>query len=232
MKVVILQSNYIPWKGYFDLINDADIFVFYDCVKYTKNDWRNRNKIYTKNGLQWLTIPISSNATKQLIEEVDIDNGNWQNLHYNSLFYGYRKAPFFYQLEELLEIYLVNNRWVKLSNLNQFLIKLISEKIGIKTVFRQANDFEMKGNKIEKLLSILNSIGASEYISGKAAQSYLFGSETMFNDYNIQLTYKEYPNYPVYRQLSSNFEQSVSILDMIANIDWSEINSYIWNYER
>jgi hypothetical protein len=90
----------------------------------------------------------------------------------------------------------------------------------------------MKGDKIEKFLSILNSIGASEYISGKAAQPYLFGSETLFNDYNIQLTYKEYPNYPVYRQLSSNFEQSVSIFDMIANIDWSEINSYIWNYER
>src|SRR4051812_8183445 len=107
MKVVILQSNYIPWKGYFDLINDADIFVFYDEVKYTKNDWRNRNKIYTKNGMQWLTIPIHKDAVKQKISEVEMPDNSWQELHHKSLEFGYKSAPYYKQLEPLLtELYL------------------------------------------------------------------------------------------------------------------------------
>ncbi len=81
-------------------------------------------------------------------------------------------------------------------------------------------------------MSINTSIGASEYISGKAAKSYLLSSEIMFKDSHIQLTYKEYPNYPVYKQLLSGFEQGVSILDMIAHINWEDIKNYIWNYER
>src|SRR3954469_16903743 len=98
MKVVVLQSNYVPWKGYFDLIHDADLFVFYDEVKYTKNDWRNRNKIFTTNGVQWLTIPISKDAVKQKISQVEIKDNGWQELHYKSLFFGYKSAPFFNQL--------------------------------------------------------------------------------------------------------------------------------------
>src|SRR3954468_728178 len=102
MKVVILQSNYVPWKGYFDLIHDADLFVFYDEVKYTKNDWRNRNRIYSKNGLQWLTIPIPHSAVKQKISEVLLPEGDWPAQHYKSLSFGYGKAPFFGQLDELM----------------------------------------------------------------------------------------------------------------------------------
>ncbi len=227
MKVVILQSNYVPWKGYFDLINEADIFVFYDCVKYTKNDWRNRNIIYTKNGKQWLTIPIEGSATNQLIEEVEIKDSNWQKLHFKSLFFGYKKAPYFHQLEELITDYLQEKEWTSLSQLNQYLIQKISRKIGIKTEFRQATDFDMSGDRIERLFFILEDLKATEYISGLAAKSYLDGQEYRFEDKNILLSFKNYPSYPSYTQLSEPFEQGVSILDLIANVEWKEIKNYI-----
>jgi hypothetical protein len=229
MKVVILQSNYIPWKGYFDLINDADVFVFYDIVKYTKNDWRNRNQIYSRNGLQWITIPVPSISTNQSIDQVQITDKKWQDIHFKSLMLTYKKAKFYYQLEELMYEYLINNKWDFLSNLNQFLIKYISKKIGIKTNFINSSDFSLEGDKIEKLLIILESLNATEYISGIAAQNYLKDNEFLFEENNIKLKYKNYPNYPKYSQLSSNFVNNVSIVDMIAHIEWTEIKNFIWN---
>src|SRR5256885_6555778 len=111
MKVVAIQSNYVPWKGYFDLIHDADIFVFYDEVKYTKNDWRNRNQIYTKNGLQWLTIPIHHEAVHMKISEVEFQDSEWQALHHKSLTYGYHAAPYFHQIKDLLDKAYLKTQW-------------------------------------------------------------------------------------------------------------------------
>src|SRR4051812_22704439 len=114
MKVVILQSNYLPWKGYFDLINDADVFCFYDEVKYTKNDWRNRNRIYSKNGLQWLSIPINKDAVKFKISEAELP-ADWQQLHYNSLKTAYGRAAYYSNLEVLMNEFYVNNQFKRLS---------------------------------------------------------------------------------------------------------------------
>lgn len=228
MKVVILQSNYLPWKGYFDLVNDADVFVFYDCVKYTKNDWRNRNVIYSKNGKQWLTVPIEASAVKLKIEEVEIKDAAWQELHFKSLFFAYKKAPYFSQLEEVMVDYLQQKQWHKLSDLNQYLIEKISRKIGITTQFKNANEFDMSGDRVERLFSILTTLNAKEYISGKSAQVYLDGKEFLFEDKNIQLTYKNYPTYPAYPQLCTPFENAVSIVDLIANLAWDDIKSYIF----
>lgn len=232
MKAVILQSNYLPWKGYFDLIHEADVFVFYDCVKYTKNDWRNRNKIYSKNGLQWLTIPIEASATRLLIEEVEIKNSQWQDTHFKTLYLAYKKAPYFLQLEEIMQDYLREKSWSRLSDLNQYLIIKISRLLGINTIFRQAREFDMEADRVQRLLNILKGIGATEYISGMTAKSYLDGQEHLFEQENIQLTFKQYPTYPTYPQLCSPFEQAVSIVDMIANIPISEIKNYIWDYEK
>src|SRR3954471_21716869 len=99
MRVVVLQSNYLPWKGYFDLIQSADVFVFYDEVQYTKNDWRNRNRICSKNGLHWLTIPIRSDAVKKKISEVQLDDPRWQQDHFKILTQSYRAGRHFGQIE-------------------------------------------------------------------------------------------------------------------------------------
>lgn len=231
MKVAILQSNYIPWKGYFHLIHKADVFVFYDCVKYTKNDWRNRNKIYTNNGLQWITVPIPASATRLCIDEVRIKNMNWQEKHFKTLYYSYKRASHFYQLQELIEDYLLEKRWEYLSELNQYLIKKISNKLNIQTEFRNVREFKISGNRVERLISLLKTLNATTYISGPSAREYLKEKEYLFDQNNIKIIYMKYPNYPCYPQLQQPFQNHVSIVDLIANVKWNEIENYIWKYE-
>lgn len=228
MKVVILQSNYIPWKGYFDLIHDADVFVYYDEVQYTKNDWRNRNRIYTRNGLQWVTIPIAAKAVKQKISEVLLEDSKWQQLHHKTLSMGYAAAPFFHQLKPLLDEVYIDNQWQRLIDVNRFLTERISRMIGINTGFKDSKDYNLQGDRVERLVSLLKQVGATTYISGPAAKDYLADHEHLFADNNIRLVYKSYSGYPEYRQLSQPFEHAVSILDLLANIELNQIKNYIW----
>jgi hypothetical protein len=229
MKVVILQSNYLPWKGYFDLINDADIFCFYDEVKYTKNDWRNRNKIYSKNGLQWLSVPINKDAVKLKISDVELPI-EWQKLHYNSLQMTYGRAPNFVDLELLIKDLYVENKFTHLSEFNQYSIKKIASYLGIKTRFVNSGDYDLRGGRVERLINLLKDIGATEYISGPAAKDYLTEQEHYFSDNNIKLSYKDYSGYPEYKQLMLPHEKYVSIVDLIANISKEEIHKYIWEW--
>ena len=241
----MIQSNYLPWKGYFDIIASVDTFIFYDCTKYTKNDWRNRNIIYTKNGKQWLTIPVTASAVNLCVDEVCFNSFKWQREHAKSLQNGYSRSPFFFQLEELIQKFYIDRQWESLSILNIELTSWICKKIGINT--RLCNARELKGhqpynylnkheplspydkniNKIKNILNILEPIGTTEYLTGPRTSNYITGNEYMFHNKHIKLTYKQYPNYPEYKQLSTPFEQAVSIVDMIANIDWIEILSYI-----
>ena len=204
--------------------------MFYDEVKYTKNDWRNRNKIYTHNGIQWLSIPISKDAVKQKISEVAIKDFSWQQLHFKSLVFGYKNAPHFSQLENILKEVYVDRKWNYLSELNHFLIKRISVLLNLPTQFADSKSYAIKGNRVERLIDLLKQVGAAEYISGPAAKEYLSGSEHLFSDNNIKLTFKNYPSYPDYKQLSSPFRHDVSIFDLIANIKMSEIENYIWKF--
>ena len=230
MKAVILQSNYIPWKGYFDLIHDADVFVYYDEVQYTKNDWRNRNKIYTRNGLQWLTIPIDQHAVKQKISEVTLNDKRWQDQHYKSLAMGYASAPYYDQLKPLLQDVYKVKQWNRLVDISRYLIETISKMIGIPTVFRDSREYDLEGDRVERLVNLLKQIGADTYISGPAAKVYLQEQEHLFRENNIQLQYKDYNGYPEYKQLSQQFEHGVSILDMIANLELNQIKNYIWEW--
>ena len=135
MRVAINQSNYIPWKGYFDLIHDVDLFVFFDDVQYTNRDWRNRNKIKSPNGLFWLSIPVGSNR-KRLINEVEINESKWQGLHWKSIMQFYARAKYFFEYKNFFEEIYLGHQWKNLSELNQHLIVNISkEYLGIKTEF-------------------------------------------------------------------------------------------------
>lgn len=226
MKAVILQSNYIPWRGYFDLIQSSDIFVFYDVVKYTKNDWRNRNRIKTSNGLQWVTIPVGSTAVKMRIDEVRLPNGEWRVDHMNKLRAAYSKGKFYHQLEELMGEHLFGDS-SHLSQLNQRIIKSIVKRMGVSTTFVDAKDLNISGDRVQRLLNILSDVGATEYISGPAARGYLSGWEQVFHDGGIKLTFKEYLGYPEYDQLYSPFEPSVSIVDLVACAEWGQMRKYL-----
>ena len=232
MRVVILQSNYLPWKGYFDLIHDADLFVYYDEVQYTKNDWRNRNRICSKNGLQWLTIPIAKAAVKQKISEVSLPEGNWQGDHFKSLYYAYKPAPYFHQLEPLLQEVYQGQTWTNLSALNRHLIERIAGMLGIQTRFADVRDYAVEGDRVSRLVNLLQQVGATHYLSGPSARDYLAGSEPLFAQAGIELAYKDYSGYPPYRQLSEPFEPAVSIVDLLANLSLEQVQHHIWGWRK
>jgi hypothetical protein len=230
LKVVVLQSNYIPWKGYFDLINDADVFVYYDEVQYTKNDWRNRNKIYSMNGEQWLTIPIAKEAVKLKISDVQLPDPSWQALHHKSIYYAYKKAPYFSQLEPLINDVYLEKKWTSLAELNRYFIEKISTLLDIKTRFVDSKEFNLSGERVERLINILKQLKATEYISGPAAKDYLSGSEHLFYENGIHLKYKDYSRYVPYKQMCEPFNNFVSILDLLVNVKRDDIKNHIWQH--
>lgn len=227
MRVVILQSNYLPWKGYFDLIQNADVFIHYDEVQYTKNDWRNRNRVCSRNGCSWLTIPVSRESVKLKISEVLLPTTDWQAEHFKTLYHCYRPAPYFAQLEPLLHEIYQSRRWTYLSELNHFCAERIARLLGLETKFLDSRNFDLTGGRVERLVSLLRQVGATEYLSGPAAREYLAGSEHLFTAAGIRLLFKSYAGYPEYPQLHSPFEHAVSVVDVLANVPLADCRRHI-----
>ena len=227
--VAVLQSNYIPWRGYFDIINDVDLFIFYDDVQYTKNDWRNRNRIPTPAGVKWLTIPVGS-SNDRLICEVTIDDPRWQKKHWKQLSQNYAKAPFFKDYRAFLEDVYLERTWTSLSDMNQHMIRTIAtEFLGIDVTFADSRDHPVDGAKQERLLNLLGDVGAERYVSGPAAKSYT--SEAVFEDAGIDLVWKDYGGYPDYEQIAEPFDPAVSILDLLFMVG-PDAPDYIWGKYR
>lgn len=213
-KIAILQSNYIPWKGYFDLINQVDDFVIYDCVQYTKNDWRNRNQIKSKNGLQWLTIPVSVKTSSQSINETEVANNLWADKHLKSILQTYSKAKFFNDYsDELIDCYKKAKSLTKLSEINLVFIRWINEKLGITTKLHSASDFQLADDRIERLVSICQQLNANTYLSGPAAKNYL--EEERFTEKDIAVAWMDYTGYSAYSQFGHEFQHGVSVLDLL-----------------
>lgn len=226
-KVVILQSNYIPWKGYFDLIHDADTFIFYDDVQYTHRDWRNRNKIMTAQGPRWLTIP-TGNDTDRLICEVVLNDHSWQPVHWDTIRQNYRRAPFFEQYRGMFEQVYLGQQWTSLSDLNQHLIKLISKEIlGITTTFEDSRAYQLEGKRLQRILDLVKQAGATHYISGPAAKSYI--TEADCAGIGVELIWKDYSGYPEYPQSQLPFEHGVSVLDLIFHMGPASAE-HIWGW--
>jgi hypothetical protein len=215
-KVAILQSNYIPWKGYFDIMSKVDVFVFYDDVQYTKGDWRNRNKIKTPNGIKWLTIPCGIN-NKRLICEVELEDSSWQKSHWAFIENSYRKAPYFEQYQDFFKSYFLDKTWTNLSEFNQTMIKGIArELLGIETRFDDSRNYNLNGKSADRVLDLLEKTEAEIYISGPAAKAYL--EPEAFSERNMELKYMDYSSYEEYPQLYPPFEHGVSIIDLIFNV--------------
>lgn len=229
-KVAVLQSNYLPWKGYFDIIHDVDSFIFYDEVQYTKNDWRNRNKIYSPQGISWLTLPCGYDINRNIYEVKIKHELNWATDHWNYIKNAYAKASYFSKYRSFFEYVYLELKWEYLSELNHFLIKHIaSECLGINTRFADSRDYVSVGNKSDKLLSLLLSIGCNEYVSGPAAKDYL--DEALFNEKGIRVIWKDYSGYPEYKQMRLPFENNVSIVDLLMNTG-DNAPYYIWGWRE
>ena len=226
MKVAVIQSNYIPWRGYFDVIHDVDLFVFYDDVQYTINDWRNRNKVKTANGVTWLTIPVG-NQNERRICDVEIRDRSWARKHWMTIEQSYRKAPGFAAYGAFFQdVYA--QPWQSLSHLNQTLIgRIASELLGIRTAFRDSREFDLAGVRGDRLLSLLRQAGATDYVSGPAAKNYL--DVPAYADAGIQVHWKDYSSYPEYPQLHGTYAPGLSVVDLLLNCG-DRAPDYIWGH--
>ena len=215
-KIAIVQSNYIPWKGYFDLIAAVDEFILYDDMQYTRRDWRNRNQIKTPQGLQWLTVPVKVKGKyHQTIRETEIDGMDWAKSHWKSLCQNYRRAKHFNLIAQELEPLYLQTEYTYLSQLNRTFVEWICSKLGIKTIISNSWDYQMIDGKTERLTDLCRQANGSEYISGPSARGYI--DETVFAGCNIKLTWFDYEGYPEYPQLWGDFTHTVTILDLLFN---------------
>ncbi len=215
-RVAILQSNYIPWKGYFDLIAAVDEFILYDDMQYTRRDWRNRNQIKTPHGLQWLTVPVRvSGKFHQTIRETEIDGTAWAKAHWKALEHNYHRAPHFDAVAAPLAPLYLEKSYTHISQLNRRLLEAVCGFLGIRTVLRHSWDYTLVEGRTERLADLCAQAGGTEYISGPAAREYI--DERVFAERGIALRWFDYEGYPEYPQLWGAFTHQVSILDLLFN---------------
>lgn len=228
--LVITQSNYIPWKGYFDAINIADEFVLYDDMQYTRRDWRNRNKIKTKDGLKWLTIPVEAKGKYfQKINETKVSDPDWGKNHWASITHSYSKARYFEDYKEIFENLYLNNKEAYLSKINYSFIKVICDILGIKTRFIWSSEFDLKEDRTERLTDICKKCNATDYYTGPSAKVYI--NETSFTTEKINIHYLDYSGYLPYNQLYGNFIHEVSVIDLIFN-EGPNANKFLKSFEK
>ena len=228
MNCVILQPSYIPWRGYFDQIHKADVFVFYDDVQYDKHGWRNRNRVKTAQGAKWLTIPVHSKGNvvhQTLINEIHISwNEDWTARHWMTIKQSYSKAPYFNQYAPLLEEF-YQRRSELLADFTIDLTVALARALGIQhTRFVRSSSLEAHGAKTDRLVSILTQLGTTHYISGPSAKDYL--EEDRLEATGISLEYMVY-DYPEYPQLYPPFDPQVSIVDLLF-MTGEHAPQYIW----
>jgi hypothetical protein len=216
-KIAIIQSNYIPWKGYFDIINMVDEFILLDDVQYTRRDWRNRNMIKTATGLQWLSIPVNvKDQYLARINEVTIADKQWPEKHWASIKQNYSKASHFKTYKDFFEELYLQTQEEYLSQVNYRFITAINHILGISTKISFSTDYGAPEGKNERLIELCKRAGATQYMSGPAAKDYL--EEELFSQQQIQVTWMDYSGYPTYHQLYPPFEHGVTILDLIFNV--------------
>ena len=217
MRVVLLQPSYIPWRGYFDQIRRADLFIFYDDVQYDKHGWRNRNQIKTSQGKLWLTIPVHSKGVTGgiAIKDVRIDwSKPWSRSHLKSFLTAYNKAPHFKQFLPLLQSFYEGRHDEFLADFTIETSISLARTLGItSTQFMRSSQLgDITGQKTERIVNILKQVGDTHYLSGPSAAAYI--EPEKFQQSGITLEYMEY-KYPEYPQLYPPFDPHVSIVDLL-----------------
>lgn len=214
MKVAIIQSSFIPWRGYFDFIASVDAFVFLDDVQYSKNGWRNRNRIKTPKGSRWMTVPVRHRSLAQLIRDTEIDDRtNWRESHMRLWRENYGTAPYYRDVLALLGD-MGRETVHTISELNIALTSRIALYLQIRTRTMCSSDLGLSGTKTDRLIHLLKNLNATTYLSGPSADAYL--DKEAFRNNGIQLEYKSY-DYAPYTQLWGDFIGEVTVLDLIAN---------------
>lgn len=214
MRVCIIQSCYIPWKGFFDLLGRTDVYVMLDRAQYAKRHWHNRNRITTADGSKWLTIPVATKSRfEQSIDEVFFAE-SWAEKHWRSIEFAYRRAPFFAsEAPALKALYEKADRLERLTDVNELFLRALANRLGITTRIVRDDGFDPQGRRTERLIDICKKIGATRYLSGPSARDYL--DEAPFRAAGIAVEWMEYGPYPVYPQSGPTFDPFVSSIDLM-----------------
>jgi WbqC-like protein len=217
MRICVIQSCYIPWKGFFDLIGRCDEYIIYDSAQYSKGHWHNRNRIKTARGLTWLTIPVlTAGRLKQPINEVRVQKP-WADKHWKAIELAYQRAPYFEQIAPGVKAWYERAGELDyLTEINLVFLRAIAEFLDIKTRFVTDDTYQPKGERMERLLGIVQAAGADRYLSGPAAREYF--DEELFRTAGVTPEWMSYDKYPQYPQLHGEFEHAVSILDLLFNV--------------
>ncbi len=191
-KVAIIQSNYVPWVGYFSVMASVDLFVVYECVQYTKNDWRNRNQLYSPDGRRtWLSIPIRQFSTKQAFMETKVSEHNWAKSHFKTLHHHFARTQGWSSWRKVLEsLYDRAAEMTYLFEVNRLFLGWALEVLGIRTRVVYLDSYPPFEDPNERLISILQHFGATHYLSGPTAKSYIRTS--LFDEARIDLSYVNY----------------------------------------
>lgn len=211
----ILQPGYLPWIGFFDQLDQADIFILYDDVQYDKNGWRNRNRIKTAQGEQWITVPVLTKGNVfQLIKDTAINNtDNWQKKNILSITQNYKKAKYSFVAEDICAI-IQGKKWHWLVDLNYSVLKILMAHLGIDKPVYFSSDFNAHGGKNEKIISLIKHFGGDTFIEGSSGKEYI--DLAQFKKSNIVVSYQEY-KHPIYNQLYGKFIPYLSVLDLLCN---------------
>jgi hypothetical protein len=226
--VAVIQSSYIPWKGYFDIIHDADLFIFYDDVQFTRQDWRSRNRVKSQQGPQWLSLPVGDRLDRRICD-VELAGNRWAVKHYKTLAQCYGRTPHWDEVHPFLEQVYLQRTWPTLSELNQFVTcQIARELLGIRTEFADSRAWSPQGAKSDRLLDLLTRVSATRYVSGPAARDYL--DEDSFARAGIELVYKDYSGYPEYPQRFPPFDHYITIFDLLCNVGVAKSPWYVWGW--
>lgn len=212
---VILQPSYLPWLGYFAQLNRSDVFVVYDEVQFDKESWRNRNRIKTASGPQWLTVPVlTSGHHRPSNRDIRIDNATpWRRTHLRSLEQHYARAP---HLADYLPVLssILSRSWSHLIDLNLATFDALSQALGIRREIRLSSDLRVTGDRIERLVGICQAVGATTFYEGAAGRDYL--DARPFAAAGVALEYQDY-RHPEYPQQHPPFLPYLSAVDLLFN---------------
>ena len=218
-RAVILQSSYLPWKGYFDLLEKADIFVIYDSVLFSKQTWRNRNKVRTKDGTAWISIPVeTSGKYHQAIDAVQTVDSSWAEKHWMAIVRSLKSAPFFDEYAADWEEWFARAAaFESLHEINVYFFTRLAETLGITTEVVRDRDVGLTvGTPTERLVALCKSVDATSYLTGPAGLDYI--EREKFADADVVLESIDYSTYPSYDQVHPGFEAGVTVLDLLANV--------------
>ncbi len=213
MLITVHQPQYLPWLGYIDKIDKADIFVILDNVQFKKNEWQNRNMLKTALGWQWVTVPVLYKYMEKIVEVRIKSDTNWRRKHLQALITNYSNSPYFYKHKEFFEdIY--SKKWETLASLNLTIIKYLIQAFGIQTKLIMASDLILREEPTERLIDICKTQKSKRYLSGRDGTKYM--DLKKFYDEGIEIVYQDF-KHPVYNQLYGDYLPNMSAVDLLFN---------------